>query len=137
MGAGFILYKENPLQIFTLIPVDKKFNYDLPKGTEDPGETRIETAIRECFEESGIQVPVDVIESIIEVDSGRLTVYIAPWQEGWVPNIQPNPETNKREHSDYVWTTPEEFQRSCAKWLKEAPYKFRVWYNKKAISLFK
>jgi len=127
MGAGFILYKEDPLKIFTLIPTKKKFLYDLPKGTEDPGEGRLDTALRECFEEVGIQVPLEIIEGVIEVDSGRLTVYIAPWQEVWDPELLPNPETGKLEHIGWVWLSPHEFILDCPKWMKSAPKKFKKW----------
>ncbi len=128
MGAGFILYKEDPLQIFTLIPTKKKFLFDLPKGTEDPGEKRLDTALRECFEEAGIQVPIENIEGVIEVDSGRLTIYISPWIEGWVPKINPNPDSGKVEHSGWDWLSPEEFILDCPKWMRSAPKKFKNWY---------
>lgn len=129
MGAGFILYREDPLEIFTLIPTKKKFIYDLPKGTEDPGESRLETALRECFEEAGIQVPIEDIEGVLEVDSGRLTLYIAPWKENWQPEILPNPESGKIEHSGWDWLSPEEFSWGCAKWLRGAPKQFQRWYR--------
>lgn len=129
MGAGFILYKEDPLEIFTLITTKKKFLFDLPKGTEDPGEERLDTALRECFEEAGIQVPIERIEGVIEVDSGRLTVYIAPWLDEWQPEILPNPETGKKEHIAWEWVSPVEFSWGCAKWMRSAPKKFLSWYE--------
>lgn len=128
MGAGFILYREDPLEIFTLIPNKKQFLYDLPKGTEDPGEDRLETAIRECFEEAGIEVDLQNIEGLLEVDKGRLTLYIAPWQEDWEPIIEPNPETGKIEHLSWEWVSPIEFAWGCAKWMRGAPEKFLRWY---------
>lgn len=128
MGAGFILYREDPLEIFALIPNKKKFLYDLPKGTEDPGEERLETALRECFEETGIQVVIEDIEGLLEVDKGRLTLYIAPWLDEWDPEILPNPETGKIEHITWEWVSPAEFSWGCAKWMRAAPKKFLSWY---------
>ena len=129
MGAGFILYKENPLEIFTLIPQKKKkFIYDLPKGTEDKGEPRLDTALRECFEEAGIQVPVEDIEGILELDRGRLTLYISKWHEEWTPTIRPNPTSGKIEHVRWEWVSLQEFVSGCPKWMRKIKPKFESWY---------
>ena len=64
MGAGIILmamdYNNEP-KILGLIGDTKhrrkhQATYDLPKGTRDPGESMVDCAIRETFEETGINI---------------------------------------------------------------------------------
>lgn len=82
-------------------------HWDLPKGHVDPGETEVETAIRETYEEAGLQVtPLPgfremityspkpgVIKDVIffiAKDSGEPVRYL--WKE----------------HDDHLWLTLEE-----------------------------
>lgn len=50
--AGVIVY--NPL-INRFLVLKSKWGYDLPKGHAEPGESVKETAVRECYEETGLR----------------------------------------------------------------------------------
>ena len=131
MGAGIIFYKENPLRILTLMAASKKgrIEYDLPKGREDFGESKVETAIRECLEEINIEVTPDQIEGHISIDSGRLTLFIVGWDEDFNPEIVPNPETGLVEHIDWFWTSVQNFGTYCPNWMRGIPIKFLKWFT--------
>lgn len=123
MGAGFILYRKNPLTIFTLYKSNKKGKgMDLPKGSSEEGETPLETAIRECSEECGITPTIENIMYNFHVNKGKLTLFLCPYNEDWIPVIQPNPQTGKIEHTHYSWCTPLAFERGCVKHLKGVGY---------------
>lgn len=121
MGAGFVLYKENPFRIFCLITDKKgKLQLDLPKGKADEGdESLLQTAIRECYEECGIVPLVENIEDSMVVNNGALTLYVCPYGDNQVPNIQPNPESGKIEHMGWCWATRKQFRKHCLYYLRE------------------
>lgn len=51
-SCGFLLYREHPSRSFLLMKHADR--WDLPKGHVDPGETKIQAAYRELYEETGI-----------------------------------------------------------------------------------
>lgn len=57
-SCGFFIYREEPNLSFLLM--EHPTRWDLPKGHVDPGETQMECALRELYEETGI--PEDCIE---------------------------------------------------------------------------
>ena len=119
MGAGFIFYIKNPLVIFTLYKCTKNgTGFDVPKGSTEKGETPLQTALRESFEECGIVPEVHSIVHSITLNKGKLTLYLAPYEQHWKPFIQPNPITGKIEHLHFQWCTPKEFEAGCVKHLK-------------------
>lgn len=130
MGAGIIFYKRDPLRILTLMAASKKgrIEYDLPKGKEDFGESRIDTAIRECLEEININVTPDKIEGHVNIDSGRLTLFIVGWNDDYDPEIVANPETGIMEHVGWSWMSVESFGMHCPKWMRGVPTKFKNWF---------
>ena len=115
MGAGIILmamdYNGEP-KILGLIGDTKhrrkhQATYDLPKGTRDPGESMIDCAIRETFEETGINI------SRNEMFAGPfrtsfLHMWIAEIDIKEKITISKNPETGKFEHDGYDWLTKQE-----------------------------
>lgn len=111
MGAGIILmaYDGNTPKILGLIGDDKHRKkhgaiYDLPKGTRDPGETMIDCAIRETFEETGINI------SKSELIAGP---YRTSFLNMWLAEIDisekiiigRNPVTGVYEHEGHNWLT--------------------------------
>ena len=115
MGAGIILmamdYNNEP-KILGLIGDTKhrrkhQATYDLPKGTRDPGESMVDCAIRETFEETGINI------SRNEMFAGPfrtsfLHMWIAEIDINEKITISKNPETGKFEHDGYDWLTKQE-----------------------------
>lgn len=120
-GAGFILFKKSSINdpdplMLALICSDG--SYDIPKGDSEPGESIMDTAIRECFEECSIMLDdVEIIKGLQHV-SGPLTVFGACTEK--CPAITNNPVTGILEHVGYKWVTKQEFLSSCMTYL--APF---------------
>lgn len=53
VSAGIIIQKNG---LFLLGHCTEQTNWDIPKGRMEPGESTIQTAIRECQEETGVIV---------------------------------------------------------------------------------
>lgn len=109
-GAGIILVRYFDGIPMVLGLMDKKY-FDLPKGTADPGESALQTAIRETKEESGI-TSIDFRWGLKAFVLGSLTMFIAVTDEE--PVIMANPVTLKFEHQ-------------FAKWLQFDSEPFKPW----------
>ena len=121
-GAGFVIFREdtlpniNPLML-ALVRDDGQL--DIPKGTIDEGESSLDAARRECFEECSIIL--DDGELLFEGKSflnGPLEVFCAMTSK--VPSITRNPTTGIMEHVDHKWLSQEEFNESCLSYLSPA-----------------
>ena len=55
LAAGYLIFRESPAKQFLLMR--HRDRWDLPKGHVDPGETILQAAQRELFEETGISMP--------------------------------------------------------------------------------
>jgi len=72
LSCGVII-QNSKMQILGCIPYGFHDNrIDIPKGHLEDGETYIETAIREVYEETGIKLP---IESLIDLGMFEYTKY--------------------------------------------------------------
>lgn len=114
MGAGVILmgFDNGIPKVLGLIGDEyhrtkHKAMYDLPKGTEDPGESSIDCALRETFEETGIHISRNGLADG-PMTSSFLNMWLAevPVSTGIV--IEKNPITGKFEHEGYKWLTEKE-----------------------------
>ena len=115
MGAGIIIaaYEGKEPRILGLIGTEKDRKkqqgliYDLPKGTEEPGERKFACAIRETFEETGISIhPSEVIEGPHKTSYLHMWLAIVDINETIV--IERNPTTGLLEHEGYAWLTIDE-----------------------------
>ena len=121
-AAGFLIGKKeesgNWLFLALFAPIEKRINrdgiYDIPKGARKPGETFLECAKRECFEETGI-IPDRIIAGPF-VD-GPLAIWIGQTDEELVI-ISENPETGEREHEGYEWLKPKDIKNKSLDFLK-------------------
>ncbi len=60
-SCGFLIVRGDPIREFLLMRHDDR--WDLPKGHVDPGETEMECALRELWEETGISAgDIEVVE---------------------------------------------------------------------------
>ncbi|MBL8820037.1 MAG: NUDIX domain-containing protein [Planctomyces sp.] len=53
LSCGFLILRGNPVDSFLLMKHPAR--WDLPKGHVDPGETELQCALRELFEETSIR----------------------------------------------------------------------------------
>ena len=102
-AAGIIIFRnKNNYPVFLGLKALPKFRrknkgtYDIPKGRIDPGETQFQAALRECFEESGLE-PVRIVAGPY-VD-GPMVVWLGETYDERVV-ISENPMTREREHED-------------------------------------
>jgi 8-oxo-dGTP diphosphatase len=99
-AAGVILWRERqPLELeVALIHRPKYDDWSFPKGVKESGENFIETAFRECIEETGIR-PVlgpylGEVEYLEENGKKRVSYWIAK-EDRIVHRFQENPEVDK------------------------------------------
>ena len=57
-------------------PYNSKKSYNFPKGKIDQGETEVECACREVWEEIGYSIPPEEIESRSLNTQGKFTLFI-------------------------------------------------------------
>ena len=115
-GAGIIIYTEdlhsNKIKYLTL----KTEQYlDFPKGGIDPGESSLDCAIRETYEESGLinNTHYHMDKSFKFNKDGYLDLYLAEMHVNDLDpyasvKITPNDHTGIVEHDDALWLTLEE-----------------------------
>jgi bis(5'-nucleosidyl)-tetraphosphatase len=118
-SCGVILFRRNPELSFLLMKHPHRF--DLPKGHVEQGETEIECALREMWEETGIpidQVTLDPTFRYEEVyypieprfGSERvektLVIFI-----GWVENVGEIVVTEHGGHEWRAWKPPHNIQK--------------------------
>ena len=91
--------------------------YDLPKGTEDPGESSFVCALRETLEETGIAVhPSEIIEGPYK--TSYLSMWIAEIPKDTPVIIEKNPVTGKYEHDGFDWLTEQQAMKLVYPYLK-------------------
>lgn len=129
-GAGFILFNKSSMSSkspLMLALVCSNGLYDIPKGDTEEGESPIDTAVRECFEECSILLDdVEVIDGLTYV-SGPLTVFGACTDK--VPAVTKNPTTGILEHEQFKWVTKQQFLSNCIFYLKPFAEHFYSAYN--------
>jgi len=112
-SAGIVVLKrfEDGLKVLCL---EEENTYDLTKGGIDPGETSLEAAIRETFEESSID---RLIFSWGEdaILCGQTMMYVAETDQD--PKVTPNPHTGELEHLGASWLSWDEAIRTVKPWL--------------------
>ena len=69
-AAGVLLYNELDNQILTVSRKDNPEDFGIPGGKLEPGETPIEAAIRELFEETGVKIDPAYLD-VVWVRVGR------------------------------------------------------------------
>ena len=124
MGAGIILmaYDENEPKILGLIGDvahrrKHRATYDLPKGTRDPGESMVDCAIRETFEETGINIsPAAFIAGPHKTSFLHMWIAEIDIKEKII--ISKNPESGKYEHDGHDWLTKDEAVKMCYPYLR-------------------
>ncbi len=100
-GAGIVVVRKfkNDWKVLGL-----KLNgaYDLPKGKTDGEETPFETAVRETYEESGVD-QLKFTWGMESIAIKHLTFFLAEtYQDAYIPQ---NPESGIYEHDSAEWVS--------------------------------
>lgn len=121
-GAGFIIYstRDRDLKFLGLVGpqmFQEKHNglFDIPKGTIEPGEEALSTALRELEEEAGIVLPRDNYPFI---NYAGLTIYLAKSEQSAI--IKPNPVTGIIEHQMALYIVPSLLEKQAYDYLVPA-----------------
>ena len=138
-SCGFFIYRDQPNLSFLLMKHPSR--WDLPKGHVDKGETEMECALRELFEETGIG------ESDVEIDpefryDQRYKVKLAKFNHEPRPKtltiflgklLDPDFEIIPTEHEGYQWvdwSPPHDIQKKTINPLLKAVEQY--WQSVKA-----
>ena len=118
VGAGMIVtrdFQELGIKVLLLKLSDE--SWDLPKGRLDPGESILECAVRETFEETCIS-HINFLWGHISIKLDNLTFFICATDED--PKILPNPVYGIYEHESAWWVDPEDAINILPDFLKPA-----------------
>jgi 8-oxo-dGTP pyrophosphatase MutT (NUDIX family) len=117
IGAGFIIFnKTDSSKVLVLIRDDGQ--YDIPKGKRDKGESDLDAAKRETFEECSIVVERFEMLSIDPSYIGsQLTTYSAVTDK--LPEIIPNCHSGIWEHVGYEWVEKDKAIARCLPYLRQ------------------
>ena len=121
-GAGFIIYstRDPDLKFLGLVgpqTLQEKHDgiFDIPKGTVEPGEDSLSTALRELKEEANITLPA---QNYPFTEYEGLTIYLAKCEQQAV--INPNPVTGIIEHQMALYVTPSLLEDHAYDYLRPA-----------------
>ena len=132
-GAGFVVFKRDTLEngkplLLALVQADGV--YDIPKGVIDGGESDLEAAKRECFEECSIVIrDVDMLFTEASPHKhGALTTFCASTDQ--TPHVTINPHSGILEHQDFQWVEKDKFINNCLSYLVHPVNHFYSAYDK-------
>jgi 8-oxo-dGTP pyrophosphatase MutT (NUDIX family) len=112
-AAGFIVIRPSLDEVLVLV---KDGVGDIPKGQIDESEDPLEAAIRECREETQIQIKSDSILRDRIFDHKKMRFFVAV-QNG-NPLVLPNPESGMLEHDFAYWADWKDAYNIMPVWLK-------------------
>ena len=118
-GAGIIVVKQGKDGL-RFLGLKTQKGFDIPKGGADPGETPMETALRETFEEASLSssdLKFQWEKPSVKLN-GRLILFLASTNS--TPAIGINPKTKEKEHDGFEWLSFEDIEKSCLSYLKPA-----------------
>ena len=109
MGAGVVVLKKFKKEYKVLCLYEEKGDsgirkYDLTKGALDKGETFIQAAVRETYEESGVK-NLNFTWGKRSIERGRIRMFLAETPDD--PKILKNPKSGKYEHDGFEWNSLE------------------------------
>ncbi len=107
LAAGGIIEKESATGTLVALVFREGHNnqWSLPKGKQDPGETLLETALREVAEETGCRVRLLGFGGVTHYYHGRLPKVVLYWRMALVDET---PFTPSAEVQAVAWLPPAE-----------------------------
>jgi len=122
-ASGIIVFrnKNNHPELLGLVALPKhrkrsKGKYDVPKGRIDEGETPIQAAYRECYEESGLEPRI--INTNKPIINGPLCLWLGEVSPDDEVILASNPYTGEYEHEGYEWISIKVMQNKCLNYLR-------------------
>ena len=122
-ASGFLIGKRDEVHGWLFLalfaPIEKRIGregiYDIPKGARKSGETFLECAKRECFEETMIKIrDSQILGEGVSFDN----IVIYPAESSVDPIIEPNPESGILEHDGFTWVSREEICNKSFDYLR-------------------
>ena len=122
LSCGIVLARGDGEHCLTLLLRAYQY-WDFPKGLNEPGETPIDTALRELREETGIdQADFDWGDRFLETgpySRGKVARYYIARTEQSDVVIGPSPDTGEPEHHEWRWVSFDEAYDITAPRVKE------------------
>ena len=115
-GAGIIVLRKFGNE-FKVLCLQDKDALDLTKGGVGPGETRLQAAIRETYEESSIH-ELAFQWGLEPYFCRNIAMFIASTSQD--PEVLPNPESGEYEHTAAYWLSFGEAKALIKPWLRPA-----------------
>ena len=123
-GAGVLIYKVENKVVYILSlegPPDHQVKHngrwDFPKGIIEEGESTLDCAIRETFEEADYMVSKgDIVSGPFQVS--QCFMYLAPYDNIQVPKVKRNPVTGILEHQNCQWIDIDNLTTEAYDWLR-------------------
>ena len=119
-SCGVILFRREPELSFLLMKHSHRL--DLPKGHIEPGETEIECALRETWEETGISADQVTLDPVFRFEEKYYPVEPRFGSErvektlviflGWVDQVDEVRVTEHSGHEWRAWRPPHNIQRN-------------------------
>ena len=133
IGAGIMCYYDNrdssiielENDILFLCLIDYENLYDIPKGTLDTDETFLNCAVRETYEESGLEY-TDFVEISDDYNyfGNSMVVFLGELNSKVLIDksiyIKPNPKTKIIEHKSFKFLSLKNILKKTPDYLKEA-----------------
>jgi 8-oxo-dGTP pyrophosphatase MutT (NUDIX family) len=121
-SAGFIIVRQRDGS-WEVLGLRVWGKIDIPKGHLESGESDLDAARRECFEEAGINVSKKdmrwgTIHFTAERPQKDVVIFLASTDQK--PEIKPNPETKQYEHDGYRWMSWDDLRRFSYPYLRSA-----------------
>jgi 8-oxo-dGTP pyrophosphatase MutT (NUDIX family) len=93
-----------------------KGKYDIPKGRVDEGESTLDAAFRECYEESNLTPKI--INMNKPIISGALCLWVGEVDVDDEVKIKSNPHTGEQEHVGHDWISLNTMKNNCLNYLR-------------------
>lgn len=116
-ACGIVVVKKIKNAWHILVLTTDSEYMDLPKGRTEPGETFLDTAIRETSEEASLE-NVKFPWGTDSIHCSKCKMFVGTSDEK--PAIRKNPKTGQYEHTGYKWMLPEEAKSVLKDYIKPA-----------------